>query len=178
VGHAHSSVRLGDTWAPCSLPALSNGHAQRLGAARGDMPLPSAERWTCPVLAAARGHLGIMSSARTVRWTCPTIAGCPGGHAHTWRCAMNVPSGCGLPEDMLTSAAGRRACLVSAGGPEGYAQSLLWREDTWASCSLLTLSDGHAPRMRAAREDMLTIRAERWTCSAVAGCPGRHAQSG
>jgi hypothetical protein len=38
---------------------------------------------TCSILAAARGHLGLLPSARGQRWTCPTVAGFTGGHAHS-----------------------------------------------------------------------------------------------
>ena len=138
MGHAHFLLRPEDTWASCSLPALSDGHAQRIRAAGAEISnvrgLPGR---TCPFFVAARGHLGLMLTACAERWTCPT----------------------------------------TAAGPEGHAHSSLRPEDTWASCSVPLLSDGHAQRASATREEMPTLEAQRWTYPTGAGYRGGHVHS-
>ncbi len=115
-GHAQSSPRPEDTRASCSLPALSDGHAQRARATPEDMPsvrgLPGR---TCPIFATARGHSGIMFAARAERWTCPACAGHAGEHAQRLRAAR---------EDMPIRGAGGWACPVACG--------TVWRYGRWA----------------------------------------------
>ncbi|SDL52413.1 hypothetical protein SAMN04487913_110139 [Arthrobacter sp. ok362] len=137
-GHAHSLVRPVDTWASCSLPALSIGHALRPRAAEWDMSSPSAERWTCPTgpgrargtcpfFGAAGGHLGIMLSARAEGWTCPIGAGCPGGHVHSCYRGVGMSRGPRGPVAAWT-------LLARAYSPARSSKSTSWPSSSSVSC--------------------------------------------
>ncbi len=101
-GHAHSLGRPVDTWASCSLPAPSNGHAH--GSADMLIGAGRFRRWAMDMLngpGCPEGH------AHSLGRPVDTWASCSlprramdmpngsGGHAHSWRRAMDMPNGCG-----------------------------------------------------------------------------------
>jgi hypothetical protein len=146
-------------WTCSAVAGCPGGHAHSWRWAMDLLSGSGLPRGTCPIFAAARGYLGIMLTGLTGRWTCPP------GRGQTIRCPDFVAGyKCG---PHAHPCAQRWACPTVAGCPGGHAQSWPQREDTWASCPLPAVSDGHAPRLLASQEDMLTPDAELWTCPAV-----------
>ena len=162
--------------ASCPLPASSDGHVPRFQDRKTDMLLP------CPG-----------------KWTCPTDPDCTEGHAHSSLRPVHTMASCPLPASsdghVPRFRPGKRSMLIPGPGKwtcptdpdctelhrtaqnctEGHAHSSVRPVRTMASCPLPASSDGHVPRFRDRRRDMLPPSPEKWTCSVGPGRIEGHA---
>ena len=126
------------------------------------LSLSGLHRGTCSFLVAAGGHNGFLPTPGVERWTCPAVPRPQDGHAPTLPWKRDMPHGPGLHR-------------TAQNCTEGHAHSSVRPVDTMASCPLAASSDGHVPRFRDRRRDMLPPSPEKWTCSVGPGRIEGHA---